>query len=253
VQCLEAVDCTGTKKLCDETSDSCVECLATTDCKEAKSAKCDGKSCTKCTSNDDCAHISGKTVCDAVAGECVQCTAADEAACDGKSCNPATKTCTGTVVGSLSTCTPCLADSECSGGGEADPDYRCIPMQFQGQARAGGYCLRRAVKTCGRPYTIAISAKRLSGAGSENYCGIDQDNVSCEAAIDLEDSRVCESGADSACGCARDENGVCVGDGRGGLCRDFAVLQKQCTYLCGVTNDCPSGKQCLGAPTRFCQ
>jgi hypothetical protein len=126
-------------------------------------------------------------------------------------------------------------------------------MEFQGSPRSGGFCLRRAVKTCGRPYTIGISAKSLSGVAAENYCGIDQQNVTCEAVIDLEDSRTCMTQPDSACGCLRDAENKCVGAGQGGLCRDFAVLQGQCTYQCGTANHCPEGLSCTGSPTKYCQ
>jgi hypothetical protein len=252
VECLAPADCTtGAENKCDTASNTCVECLETADCGTPSAARCEGGKCIECESNEDCNHIVGKGVCDT--GTCVRCTAADESACAGNSCNPATKECTSTTAGSVGTCKPCLADSECMGGNKPDPDARCVPMEFQGQKRESGFCLRRAAKTCGRPYTIAISVTSASGAATENYCGIDQDNTTCEAVLDLEDSRTCENLTDSGCGCPRDANGVCMGAGQGGLCRDFAVLQAQCTYQCGVTNDCPSGKQCLGSPTKFCQ
>src|SRR5262249_13699996 len=154
VECVGSQDCTGTKKICDTTADACVDCLAPADCKDAKAAKCDAKACVKCTSNDDCAHIAGKTVCDTKAGECAQCNVANEAVCNGKSCNPATETCTTTAVGTKDLCEPCLADSECIGGNQADPDVRCVPMTFNGTARAGGFCLRRVSKTCEKPFSI---------------------------------------------------------------------------------------------------
>jgi hypothetical protein len=205
----------------------------------------------ECEDNDDCTHIAGKGVCDG--GACVQCTVEDETHCAGKSCNPATKTCTTTTLGSRDYCQSCVADSECFGGNQADPDARCIPMEFNGELRPGGFCLRRVSKTCARPYTIAIGAASLSGATTENYCGIDQANVRCEAVVDLENSRTCGSGADTACGCARDVEGNCTETGVGGLCRDFVALENQCTYQCGALNHCPQGFTCTGSPTKFCQ
>jgi hypothetical protein len=252
VECLEHDDCpTAQKSKCDE-ANTCVECLdATTDCVSAAASRCDSGACVKCVSNADCEHVAGKGVCDA--GNCVACTVADDAACGTKSCNPATKACTQTAKGTVANCKPCVADSECVGGNQADPDARCVPMEFQGNLRQGGFCLRRGVKTCSRPYTIAISAKSLSGATAENYCGIDQANVRCEAVLDLEESRTCQGLTDSACGCARDNDGKCTNAGEGGLCRDFAVLEDQCTYQCGANNHCPTGFNCLGSPTKYCQ
>jgi len=251
VQCLKENDCAaGPMNKCDAMN-TCVECLVPDDCGTANKARCESGACVECERNDDCDHIAGKGVCDG--GTCVQCTIADETACAGKSCNPATNACTNTAVGSVSTCKPCLTDSECVGGAQADPDARCVPMEFQGAARPRGFCLRRAVKTCGRPYTIAISSPSLSGAPSENYCGIDQQNVTCEAVVDLEDSRTCVAQPDAACGCLRDAENDCISPGKGGLCRDFAVVQDRCTYRCGVHDHCPEGLTCAGSPTKFCQ
>ena len=90
VECLEEADCTVSAKKCDTTARECVECLGSEHCTSPAAAKCDGEACVECEINDDCAHIEGKGVCDS--GTCVQCTVEQEAAaCNGKSCNPATK------------------------------------------------------------------------------------------------------------------------------------------------------------------
>ncbi len=243
VQCLQEPDCTaGAKKKCDLTAKTCVECLAPVDCPSATAAKCGAGSCVKCTSNDDCKHVAGKGVCDT--GTCVQCTPADESACSGRSCNPATKSCTGTAVGTRDYCQSCIADSECFGGNKPDPDARCVPMEFNGTPRTGGFCLKRVVKTCARPFKIPLAAASLSGAASETYCGIDQDNVTCEAVLDLS---VATCAADDGCGCTRDAGSKCIGSGQGGLCRTVGVDPNRCTYTCGVPDHCPSGTTCTGA------
>jgi hypothetical protein len=252
VECLEPDDCpTGLKTKCND-NNICVECLnAATDCVNASASRCDNGACAKCMSNADCEHIAGAGVCDD--GSCVACTVADDSACGTKSCNLATKSCTQTTKGTVATCKPCLADNECVGGNQADPDARCVPMEFQGTPRPGGFCLRRAAKTCTRPYTIGITGQSLSGASAENYCGIDQQNVTCEAVVDLVDSRTCAASADTACGCKRDKDGKCTDAGKGGLCRDLAVVQDRCTYQCGTTDHCPVGSMCLGTTTTYCQ
>jgi len=246
VECLEQTDCTSSSKAkCDTTAKACVECLAPTDCASATRAKCDGTgACVKCTSNDDCSHIAGKTVCDTNAGECVQCTGADETACGGKSCNPATKACTNTTIGSVGACGACVADSECSGGGTADPTARCVPMLFKGVARAGGFCLKRVAKTCAKPFQTPITTTSLSGKPSEQYCGIDQDSTRCEAVLDLIGDQSCADGQDTSCGCSRDGDQNCTETGKGGLCKTVGVNAKRCTYTCGTAGDCPTGKTC---------
>lgn len=241
VECLKAQDCTSaTKKKCDATQ--CVECTEAADCSSAAASRCQDHACAKCQTNDDCKHIAGKGVCDD--GTCVACTVADESACSGKSCDPATKTCTNTTLGSIGTCKVCVSDSECIGGNKTDPDARCVPMQFEGAPREGGFCLRRVAKTCARPFKTPFSAVSLSGAQSEAYCGIDQDNVRCEAVLDLINAATCSDGQASSCGCARDNDGNCIDAGAGGLCETVGVDAKRCTYACGLADQCPTGTNC---------
>lgn len=254
VQCLKEQDCTtAAKKKCDTASKSCVECLGSTDCPSATAAKCDAGSCGKCTSNDDCAHIAGKTICDKNAGECVQCTVADETACGGKSCNPATRACTSTSVGTVDICRPCLADSECVGGNKADPATRCVGMTFADVPRPGGFCLRRVAKTCDRPYKVPLTAASLSGSAAEDYCGIDQATTRCEAVLDVIASRSCPGGLDTECGCKRDGDGNCTETGQGGLCRLVGTDVNTCTIPCGILNQCPEPLTCTGISPNHCK
>ncbi|HET9960315.1 MAG TPA: hypothetical protein VFQ61_37750, partial [Polyangiaceae bacterium] len=86
------------------------------------------------------------------------------------------------------------------------------------------------------------------------YCGIDQENVRCEAVLDMTTrAQECPSGDDDACGCERDESGACTSSGQGGLCRDLALVKNRCTYRCGSPDDCPTGKKCDGTPIAYCQ
>ncbi len=255
VQCtaLDSTACDGDTPVCDTSADQCVGCLATADCSSPSFAKCDTgeNTCIHCTGNDDCAHLTGTAICDS--GTCVQCTPADESACGANSCNPATKTCTQTARGTVDLCEPCVADSECMGGDQADPDTRCVPMNFQGVAREGGFCLRRVASTCGRQYEIETNVTSLSGAPAENYCGIDQTVTRCEAVLDLGNNRACDDTMDTSCGCARDSDGNCTETGEGGLCRQVGPNVNRCTYECGTNEDCPQGRTCSGAPTKYCQ
>jgi hypothetical protein len=117
-------------------------------------------------------------------------------------------------------------------------------MEYNGVARPGGYCLKRASKTCTRPLTVTFSVKSLSGAAAESYCGVDQDNVTCEAVTDMVSSASCADGLDTSCGCVRDENGACVAAGMGGLCKTVGGVPKTCTIACGSANHCLSGNTC---------
>jgi hypothetical protein len=243
VECLIEQDCTGaTNTKCDTTTNTCVECLMPADCSTAGAARCEAGACVECKGNDDCTHIAGKGVCDG--GTCVQCTVEDETPCAGKSCNPATKVCSTTTIGSVGTCAPCLADSECSGGGTIDPNARCVAMEFGGVDRTGGFCLRRVVKACNAPFTVTFVATSLSGAASESYCGIDQANITCEAVLDLGAGRSCDDGLDTSCGCPRDAGGACTSPGKGGLCETVGGVAKKCTYQCATALECPGTRTC---------
>jgi hypothetical protein len=258
-QCVEctaanATKCTGEKPVCDTDANQCVACLTNTDCSSASAAHCKSDhSCASCMSDDDCTHLSGTHVCSS--GTCVQCTTTNETACGANSCNQATHQCTTTPRGTVDTCKPCLADSECTGGNQTDPVQRCVPMKFQGTARPGGFCFGRASKTCTRPFTVTFTTASLSGADPEAYCGIDQDITRCEAVLDLIASRECLSGMDDDCGCtSRDSNLNCLDTGAGGLCKTLVgAMNPQCTYQCGSVNQCPTGFGCTGLGTMYCQ
>ncbi|HET9955903.1 MAG TPA: hypothetical protein VFQ61_15440 [Polyangiaceae bacterium] len=252
VECVDSSQCGEDRTYCDAKKNVCVHCLEDKDCSDPSASRCVANECTACATNADCRHLDGKGVCDAK--ECVQCSVTDESPCDGNSCNPARRECTETPVGTRADCEPCVADSECVGGDSTDPDRRCVPMEFKGVKREGGFCLRRVAKECQRPYLIGLAAESLSGAPSENYCGIDHENVRCEAILDLSPSaRACTAGDDATCGCERDANGNCLAPGEGGLCRDFVTVKNRCTYRCGNNDDCPDGKKCGGDPVKYCQ
>jgi hypothetical protein len=146
-----------------------------------------------------------------------------------------------------------LADSECVGGDQSDPDARCVPMNFQGTPRDGGFCLQRVSKGCTNQYEVVTMVASLSGASSEGYCGIDETTTRCEAVLDLFHSRACADGLDTSCGCPRDSGGNCTEPGAGGLCETVGPNSHQCTYACDADNRCPSSLSCSGTGTTYCQ
>ena len=181
-------------------------------------------------------------------GQCVQCTVEDETPCNGKSCNPATNTCTTTVKGSRKTCNSCLADSECgTNAGVVDPNSRCVPMTFNGTAHGtGGYCLQIAtLVNCTQPYKVTFRATSLTGV-SGTYCGLNQTATTCEALLDLFNSKTCTLSSN-------------CGGGQGGLCEDFSTTSTpdlRCTIPCGSTAECLSsgpGSSCSGSTNGWCQ
>lgn len=252
VACLDDSACEGTTPLCKLETRTCVGCLESKDCPTATAARCDAtaNSCAPCTTNADCVNISGKAVCSD--GTCVQCTAQDETACGTTSCNPATAQCTSTPRGSVARCGACLADSECATNAGVSVS-RCVPMTFNGIAH-GNYCLESVASGCDKPYgsssQMRVTAASLSGAPSEDYCGINQLYVTCEAIRDMqdpEDKIRCgdAQGApdDILCGCQRTETGSCDVPGEGGLCRSINGALR-CTIACSGGAECTSDRTC---------
>jgi hypothetical protein len=223
-------NCLGTTTpFCDNSRNTCVACLAATDCTSATAAACTNGSCTACTSNADCSHLGSKGICNV--GTCVQCTVANETPCNGNSCNPATYGCTSTPVGMAGKCKACLADSECIGGVPGDGGAvtsRCVPMSYKGTPR-GGYCLQRGTAGCSNPYQVPVNSGSMSGATAEAYCGINQNATTCEAVLDLVASKICT--ADLDCGL-----------GQGGLCKTVGLSTNHCSI------PCISGAECLTFP-----
>jgi hypothetical protein len=126
-------------------------------------------------------------------------------------------------------------------------------MEFNGEPREKAYCLKRQVAGCERPYAVLITASSISGAPEESYCGIGQQDVTCEAVLDLFQSRSCPGGQDTECGCPRDEDGNCTEPGKGGLCRTVGAFDNRCTYECGALDRCPETFTCANQDPDFCQ
>jgi hypothetical protein len=238
VACVASTDCTDTPStpVCDTAANSCVACVANADCTSLTAPQCNTatNACVPCTADAACTGRTGTTVCDvAGGGECVQCTVANEAPCGANSCNPATNTCTTTPRGSVLTCRACTADSECT------VDNRCVPMNFDGTPRAGGYCLKRGATGCVAPYRVPSDARvSLSGASAEVYCGVNEAVTTCEAVLDLIDDRACAPATDDDCGVPG------LNDGR---CRTVGGRANRCTYSCGTAADCPAGRACTSS------
>ncbi|MGC4068856.1 MAG: hypothetical protein QM784_30270 [Polyangiaceae bacterium] len=262
VGCLASSDCSkdATKPVCDLAKTTCVGCLGNTDCSTATASRCDtaSNSCTACQADSDCSQIAGKGVCSA--GTCVQCTPEKETACGANSCNPKTKTCTSTARNSVGLCGACLADSECATGTGVTV-ARCIDMTFGSSAAPhGSYCLEAVSSGCEQPFdstsVMKITKESVSGAPVADYCGVNQERVTCEAILDMKDASntirctnpTSTQPDDTLCGCPRDASGKCTEPGKGGLCRAIGS-QNRCTIQCGSGGQCASGYTCISLDT----
>ena len=242
VQCTadELGYCTDQGLICNTESMTCIECSGDADCTAINAAKCDVESnaCVPCDSRNQCDDVEGlpgvDNACDDE-GMCVDCTPETEAeTCPGnKSCEPRTRTCTTTEVGSVNVCEPCVADSECSDNGDPTATYRCVPMFYPNpQTRfpddQTGFCMKTTEGDCERPYSIPLPNRPSLSAPSVgvDYCGIDEQVVTCPALRALE----------LAVGCA---NGTSCPPS--GICTKVGDVSDQCTYSCSQALQCPAG------------
>lgn len=268
VGCLQNADCASLRSspFCLQAENTCVGCLENADCRNSAASYCSRltNSCEACELDVDCAHIEGKGACSA--GVCVQCSTSNDQACVldgiGYSCNPKSNSCTQTRKHSVALCGACVADSECQSEGIV---ARCVPMTFgPNRVPRGNYCLRAVSSGCEQPFgstlVMTLTAVSASGAPSDDYCGIDQGSVTCEAIRDMQDpsnSIRCTNpntnlADDDLCGCSRNPvSGVCEGPGDGGLCREINGANR-CTIQCGDGSQCTTGRGCTSKSPAYC-
>lgn len=255
VECLAPTDCkTDDKTLCDTTSNTCVECLAPTDCKTPTASRCDAGECTACTTNSDCAHIAGKTVCDADAGECVQCTGTDYASCGMDAgtplvCDSLARTCTTTKEASAGLCQPCLTDAQCKAG------QLCVMETFGSEnAEVGYFCFWQkgapvggapALCSSARPYVETIAEQISVDGQAGDICGLAVSTCLARNEFRAKDCTTNNVPDDSKCG---------FEPGQDSKCEQFDAGVYRCTMACGSVDDCPSGFDCdTGANPPVCE
>ncbi|MCB9708506.1 MAG: hypothetical protein H6714_06975 [Myxococcales bacterium] len=235
VACLQSAHCADDREApyCDEPLGQCVACLKNTECTNNEAPVCDpDHTCQPCTDDGQCAHL-GLGICED--GTCVACTIQTEAtACGLNACDPATHTCTSTPRGTVQTCSPCKADSECA------ETLLCVPMQFSPEGgpvtQLGGHCLKDADLECSKPYSSALARTTLSGVTGKIFCGVAEPLTTCRAVLDLTGDVPKPCSIDSDCG---------VSDLDDGLCEPIpGAGPKVCTYACNAGAHCPDGFAC---------
>jgi hypothetical protein len=168
-------------------------------------------------------------------GVCVDCTPETEGTTcvGGMACNPATKECTNVRIGSLEVCEECVSDSQCGDEDSASEAHRCVPMTYGPEDvrfpnDQAGFCLKSTEGGCERPYSVTLGDRpSLSDLSVEDdYCGVDEEFVTCPAVRALLSDTQCPDGTDDECP-------------TGGICRDVGSLPDRCTYLCGLPAQCP--------------
>jgi len=248
VQCTAEDDdyCAERGLICDLGSSTCVGCVGDSDCTDPAAARCDENVCAQCNDNAQCDGVDGldaeNNACDDE-GVCVGCTPETEGTtCPGAlACHPVTQECTSIQVGSLDVCEECVSDSQCGDEDSASEAHRCVPMTYGAEdARFPneevGFCLKSTEGGCERPYSVTLADRpSLSDLSVEDdYCGVDEEFVTCPAVRALLSDTQCPDGTDDECP-------------TGGICRDVGSLPDRCTYLCVIDAQCPAG-----APADIC-
>lgn len=223
--------CSGTKPICDESTNQCVECLATTDCKDATKALCDNtlKACVACTQDTECSHIANTGMCSA--GRCVQCTSeTEEQKCGENVCDIQKGICSTYKAESAELCYPCVSDRQCK------PGSKCVENIFKGQPR-GGYCWR--LKSSGActndQYLAELKRKTLSDPTKEvDFCAFDETLTTCEA-VRMYNQQCVGTPSPVACAITEGDDGKCVASGS---------LKNRCSYACTSDTQCRPGILC---------
>jgi alpha-tubulin suppressor-like RCC1 family protein len=138
--------CSGATPLCDETKQACVECLSNETCGDPDAPACVDGTCQACLTDDQCSHITGRSICKTLEpedagesssdagvapGSCVQCTASKGCSADKPVCDASTNACVqcastadctlaSASVCSKNSCVPCQSNSDCGNMGEKD-------------------------------------------------------------------------------------------------------------------------------------
>lgn len=242
VQCTADDDdyCTAQALVCNPESSTCVGCSGDADCTEPNAARCSDGMCTACDDRRQCDDVDGLpgilNACNDE-GVCVDCTPESEAeTCpDSRACNPRTEECTDVQIGRLEVCEQCVSDSQCGDDGDVSEAHRCVPMFYETMDNRfpdgdTGFCLKSTDGGCVRPYSVTLFDRpSLSDpAGQGDYCGVDEEIVTCPAVRDLLADTECPDGSDDECA-------------TGGICRDVGSLPDRCTYLCVIPAQCPAG------------
>lgn len=257
VECLATTDCTA--GVCNPATSNCVECVETSDCTDAI---CDPatNTCVECTANTDCPDAAASAcvtnVCTPCstnddcthiggagvcdAGTCVECTGTDYAACGGNVCDSRLKTCTGFAPGSGNLCGECVSDAQCRDG------QLCIPMMFDkadgtGPAEVGTFCLwEQASVGANAPNGDCFTVRPYVRATASTSL----DGVAstfCGLAVST-----CPALEHYRTDCATaGMDDLCGAPGfNDGYCVAAGALTTKCTVACGGDDDCRPGFSC---------
>jgi hypothetical protein len=213
VGCLAGSDCASHHCV----GEKCVQCEADSDCPSSTAAHCAGNACVPCTASSQCAHLGATPACDTSKGVCVPCV--DDSTCGATSCIRSMHKCGTTTRGSVKRCGTCAADTECGS------NMKCVALPGE------TVCLYNGAAGCAtasapalRPFTRSVSGSSIDAARGP-FCAPPTTCAAFTSATTPAGGADCPNGA-TDCGLGRDD----------GICNRFT----RCTYACSAPIDCPS-------------
>ena len=129
--------CTAPTPACDESTDTCVECITSLDCPALRPAcQTSIHTCVECLSSNDCS--SPRPACDANTNLCVECLTSADCAAPFPACHASTQTCVECVSSAdcaapepvcktgTNLCVQCLTDQDCPSEPACAPICRSV-------------------------------------------------------------------------------------------------------------------------------
>ena len=282
--------CSGAKPACNETTQTCVECVADGNCSGSKPACNTGNNtCVQCMKDGNCPG--GTPLCDTSSNICVQCksnsdcTSTSSSLCRAGTCSPCAQDAdcsqiAGKNACKTGTCVQCVVanESACSGNScnpttnictttprnSVDICHSCIADSecIGGNASDGGTAAARCVQmTFGSASQIHgnYCLQRVSSGCTNPYkVPISAASLSGAPAEDYcginEAATTCEAVLDliASKACAADNS---CGGGAGGICKTVGVDANRCTIPCDSAAQCLAsapGNLCTPPTTPYC-
>ncbi len=257
VECTKNANCAAASPFCNVAQNTCAECLESPNCSKPSASRCEAGACAPCQTNADCAHVAGKTVCDA--GECVQCTGKDYATCtdpvSGRPfvCDSLSRTCSTQQTHSAGLCAPCVSDAACPLGqlcvlqrfgeqyGKPTKDVGYFCFAKQGDVANGGPADCPDIP----PYVDTLEYSVSIDRQASTICGLRTSTCPARHQVLSKDCGRQGNPDNSLCGFDPPNDAVCT---------QIGPTAFRCTTTCGSDIDCVPGMTCnIGALLPYCQ
>ena len=216
------------------------ECVTNKDCTDPSASLCSQNACKPCASNNDCADITGKHICDS--GKCVQCTGTQYADCSAGTtafvCNSSSRTCSQSSPHSAGLCQPCISDAQCALG------QLCAKETYLTASNTGYFCFeiqggtaQDSPQDCTtfKPYIKALAGVTSIDGTTSTLCTLRASTCEAMNEFSIKDCSSASGPQDAVCGLAPPSDAKCAA---------YGTTQYRCTVICLNDDDCKTGSSC---------